>query len=244
MANSFFKFKQFTVHQDKCAMKVTTDSCLFGAWAAKKVSGSGNDRINVLDAGAGTGLLSLMLAQENPSAEIDAIEIDKAATQQAEENIRVSPFKDRITTVCGDIQNVQFSKKYDIIISNPPFYENELRGDNVAKNTAHHDEGLQLAQLLKIITGNLIPGGRFYLLLPYKRNTEIKNLLLKHTLHINEMVVVRQSVNHDYFRIMLEGSIKPGEVTETLIDELSIMDETQQYTPKFARLLKEYYLNL
>ncbi|MES1198259.1 MAG: methyltransferase [Chitinophagaceae bacterium] len=243
MANSFFQFKQFIIQQDRCAMKVTTDACLFGAWAAERVRSRESGVGSILDIGTGTGLLSLMIVQKI-KANIDAIEIDEAAFQQANENIAASVFAERINILHGDAKTFSFNKKYELIISNPPFYENELKATHSKKNIAHHNEGLLLSELLPIIKNNLAPDGIFYLLLPYKRNEEIKNLLFRHEFDVLQMILVRQSVNHDYFRIMLSGKLKKNEPVETLIDEISITDEKQQYTPQFTELLKDYYLNL
>ena len=225
-------------------MKVTTDACLFGAWAGEVIR---NEKIkikNCLDAGTGTGLLALMYAQKNGLTEIDAIEIDKDAAEQAIENIQASVFKNRISVMNADAKEFLFKKKYDLIISNPPFYENELKGDNSKKNMAHHNEGLLLDDLLTVIKNNLADNGVFFLLLPYKRNEEIKNLFAENNLEIQKLVLVRQSVNHSYFRIMLMGIIKAGEHKETEFDELSIWNDKQEYTTAFTNLLKDYYLNL
>ncbi len=203
---------------------------------------------SILDIGTGTGLLTLMLAQKI-DANIDAIEIDEATAEQAIENAEVSPWKERISIIHADARSYSFTKKYDCIISNPPFYENELKSGNTKQNIAHHNEGLLLPELLSIIKNNLEEDGMFYLLLPYKRNTEIKELLLQHEFALSQMMLVRQSVNHDYFRIMLAGKLKTKEPVETMIDEISIANDPsnstgQQYTPKFTELLKEYYLRL
>ena len=127
MSNSYFQFKQFIIHQDRCAMKVTTDACLFGAWVAEEDKSEKIITKNVLDIGTGTGLLSLMYAQKNSLANIDAIEIDEDAYIQAKENVAASPFAERINIIHDDIKRFTFSKKYDCIISNPPFYEKEIR---------------------------------------------------------------------------------------------------------------------
>lgn len=247
MPNSYFQFKQFTIHQERSAMKVTTDGCLFGAWVAEKVKSMPRGKsggLNSLDVGGGTGLLSLMIAQKNPELQIDAIELDEEAAIQAKENALASPWKNHINVILADARSFEFPSKYDIIVSNPPFYENELKGDNKKKNLAHHNEGLLLPELLSLIRKNLNPSGQFFLLLPYKRNLEIKDLILEHEFDISEMVFVRQSVKHDYFRIMLCGNLDKHESTETIIDELSIWDEKQQYTGEFVELLRDYYLYL
>jgi tRNA1Val (adenine37-N6)-methyltransferase len=248
MANSYFQFKQFTIHQDRCAMKVTTDACLFGAWAAERVGSRESGVGTVLDIGTGSGLLALMVAQESDFS-IDAIEMDQDAFEQASENVAASPWGDRIKTFHADARDpiaigFEFPNKYDVIISNPPFYENELKGDNVKKNIAHHNEGLLLPELLGIIKTNLKPEGIFFLLLPFKRNEEIKKLIIESNLSIGQLTFVRQSTKHDFFRMMISGKIKTDEKVETLIDEISIKDGTNQYTPAFINLLKDYYLHL
>jgi len=149
-------------------MKVTTDGCLFGSLSPTLSEGEGV--LKVLDIGTGTGLLALMFAQKNQNAFIDAIEIDKDAFEQAAENITASPWADRINIIHADARNYSFPQQYDIIISNPPFYENELKADDKKKNVAHHSDELSLAKLLIVIKNNLSPSGTFFLLLPYKRN--------------------------------------------------------------------------
>lgn len=227
-------------------MKVTTDACLFGAWVAEEIK---NEKLiinNCLDIGTGTGLLSLMLAQKtNDSVEIDAVEIDEAATKQARENADASPWAKRIFVMPGDAKNMvdTFSKNFDVIVSNPPFYEKEIRSENVTKNIAHHSDQLTLKELFDLIRNYLERNGNFFLLLPYKRNEEIRKLLRDHELHVSKMIFVRQSVKHDYFRIFIKGTLNAGE-QETELDEISIWDHKQQYTAEFVSLLKDYYLHL
>jgi tRNA1Val (adenine37-N6)-methyltransferase len=225
-------------------MKVTTDACLFGAWVANEVKSEKAKVKNVLDIGTGTGLLSLMYAQKNTNTFIDAIEIEKETYEQAKENITTSPFTDRINLIHGDTKTFLFTKKYDLIISNPPFYEKELRSVDQKKNIALHNSGLSLEELLSVIKSNLSVGGIFYLLLPYKRNEEIKKVLFEKDLSILKIIFVKQSTNHDYFRIMLTGKLKDENEIETIIDEISIWDDRQQYTEEFKELLKDYYLYL
>ena len=226
-------------------MKVTTDACLFGAWVAEEVRSqeSGVGSRQSLDIGIGTGLLSLMLAQKNQEALIVGVEIDEDAEKQAKENINASPWKDRIEVLEGDVKDYNFPEKFDLIISNPPFYENEIRSATDSKNVAHHSENLTLKELLAIIKDNLSKTGSFFLLLPYKRNEEIKKLLKDNELSFSKILFVRQSVKHDYFRIFIKGSLN-AEEKETEFDELSIRDDKQQYTNEFVNLLKDYYLHL
>ncbi|HEX2846937.1 MAG TPA: methyltransferase [Chitinophagaceae bacterium] len=239
MANNYFRFKQFTVHQELAAMKVTTDACLFGAWAAKNIAAStkGND---ILDIGTGTGLLSLMIAQQ-VNAQIDAIEIDKAAAEQAEKNAANSPWKDCIHILHGDARVFDFNKQYDTIISNPPFYENELSSADMLKNTAHHDAGLLISELLSIISRQLKDDGRFYLLLPFKRYEEIKAAIPKYGMKLGIVCLAKQSRAHSFFRVLVAGG-KKEEIIE--MEELAIKENLRDYTAEFSWLLKEYYLYL
>ena len=243
MPNSSFQFKQFIIHQDKCAMKVTTDSCLFGAITADAISKEKFEANRILDIGTGAGLLSLMIAQKNSKAIIDALEIDKDACEQAMENITASLFKERINILHGDAREFTVENKYDLIISNPPFYTNELKSGNTKKDTAHHSNELELDDLLDIIKRNIntVPG-RFFLLLPYKRYNEAIDLLNKKAAYVITETKVRQSVKHDYFRIILEASF--SFITESVIKEISIKDEDDKYTAEFTGLLKDYYLYL
>lgn len=243
MANQYFQFKQFTIQQDRCAMKVTTDACLFGAWVAREIKAKNHGVRNMLDIGVGTGLLTLMIAQKNRDIIIDGIEIDKEACKQAKENVTDTSFSNKISLWQGDILKESLDRKYDVIISNPPFYENELKSPDDQKNVAHHGESLSLEGLLPIIKDRLsTAGSSFYLLLPYKRKKEIELLFKKNKLFFTKIVSVRQSVNHDYFRLMVAGSLyNDFEAEET---EMAVRDEQDQYTQEFIQLLKDYYLHL
>src|SRR5215203_3558425 len=160
MSNPYFRFKKFTVFHDRCAMKVTTDSCFFGAWAADQIQRSKVNIQNILDIGAGSGLLSLMIAQKN-AALIDAVEMDGAAAGQAKENIQCSPWKNRINIQQENILSFEPSHLYDVIICNPPFYENELASGNTEKNIAHHSEELVFSDLVRLIAKHLSNSGLF-----------------------------------------------------------------------------------
>jgi tRNA1Val (adenine37-N6)-methyltransferase len=249
MPNPWFQFKQFIIHQDRCAMKVTTDACLFGAWAAREILSSqsvitpqGPGKRNMVDIGTGTGLLTLMIAQKNPHLIIDSFEIDENTYVQAKENILASPFKNKFYAWHSDILKEPSMRKYDIVISNPPFYENELKSGNKLKNIAHHDEGLPLEELLPAIKNCLHATSKFYLLLPFKRKKEIELLLDKNSLHPSKIVSVRQSVDRQYFRLMIEGSLFNNYEMEE--SEIAITKNDGQYTNEFINLLKDYYLYL
>jgi tRNA1Val (adenine37-N6)-methyltransferase len=238
MANSFFAFKQFTVRQDKAAMKVTTDSCLFGAWCAKQIEHLNIDFENCLDIGTGTGLLSLMIAQKN-SFSIDAVEIEHGAAMQATENTSTSPFRN-INTIHGNISELPLPG-YDWIVCNPPFYEKELASPDSLRTIAHHGEELTWTTLFPFISKHLKPAGHFFLLIPYKRRDELDELLKNAGLYLTKMVIVKPSITHPPFRIMIEGCFR---VFLPVIEELSIKDKDGNYTEPFKALLHDYYLYL
>lgn len=256
MPNPYFQFKQFTVYHDRCAMKVTTDACLFGAWCAEEVNGQWSmvsgpqftddsrpwtvDCRQILDVGTGTGLLSLMVAQKNTDVHIDAVEIDNEAAMQATANVKASPFTAAISVHQSDITKWE-KGPYDIILSNPPFYEKEVPSTQQGKNVAHHGEGLRLDKLFQLIKEKLTDTGIFFLLLPYKRRHDIEKQLQQTGLFLEKLIVVHPAVENAPFRLLLKGSKRP---TLTQSESLSIYDAAKAYTPEFVSLLKDYYLYL
>lgn len=221
-------------------MKVTTDSCLFGAWCAKKIK---ERELNgkILDIGTGTGLLALMVAQQN-NAPIEAVEIEKNASEQAAENFASSPWKDQIRIYNQDVLSFHPPTLYAGIISNPPFYENELASAQQHRNIAHHSHQLKISQLIDKIKVWLSKEGIFFLLLPYKRLQQTEKLINEAGLHLVEKVIIHQSVNHPPFRVILYGTTMKR--TEPKTSSLFIWDDKQQYTGDFVNLLSPYYLKL
>ena len=239
MPNHYFRFRQFTVHQDKCAMKVCTDACILGAWAASKTAE--RPVSSILDIGCGTGLLSLMLAQKT-AAEIDALEINSDAAQQAAENCAHSPWSGRITVMHTPMQEYQPVKKYDLIISNPPFYADDLRSPDEKKNAAKHDTQLRIGEILSFIKVNLDEQGIAVLMIPFHRTAWFEGEAKRLNLSVQEKLFVRQTAAHHHFRaIMLLGKEDTGLLQSTT---LTIHDSGRNYTADFSRLLKEYYLAL
>ena len=240
MANSYFQFKQFRINQQHCAMKVTTDACLFGAWAAGIASEIRGDAI--LDIGTGTGLLALMVAQQNETARINAIEIDSAAANEARDNLDGSAWKNRLQVIEGDIKDYALDngKQYDFIITNPPFFDNDLKSGSAKRNLAMHAQALSLEELLEAIKRLLSREGSFAILLPYHRSAIFEGAALRKGFFLQEKVSVRQTPTHPHFRTMLLFGTHP---TSALQKEIIIKDN-DNYTPAFSNLLKDYYLYL
>lgn len=219
-------------------MKVCTDSCVFGAWMAVRIEDRSPKKI--LDIGTGSGLLSLMAAQKT-SALIHAIDIDNNAIIQANENFKLSPWPRQFHASCADIKEWPATSKYDCIISNPPFYENDLLPGQEGKKNSKHSNTLRLADLSKAVAALLEQDGFFGVLLPYARAEYFEKETIKHSLFVNEKLHIRQSTKHDYFRTILILEKKNKPVNQK---EISIRNNSKEYTPEFISLLKDYYLYL
>ena len=221
-------------------MKVCTDACIFGAYVARQFSSGKLEANNILDIGTGTGLLSLMVAQKTNAA-IDAIEIDEAAFHQARDNFDQSPWRERLNIVHTDALLFGTGKKYDCIISNPPFFEDDLRSANATTNAAKHDTTLTLEQLLTAMAKHLSRGGFFAVLLPVQRTRFFIESAVAANYYLNEQLLIRHSREHPFFRSILFFSHNDTTVES---NELAIKNETGKYTPEFVELLKDYYLHL
>lgn len=221
-------------------MKVTTDACLFGAAVAVEINHSEIPCTHALDIGAGTGLLSLMIAQAK-EVSIDAIEIEKDAAEQARENVSASPFSNKIDIIHKDLNQFTGTKKYDLIFCNPPFYEDDLKSPQLNKNIAKHDNRLSFTQLLKTAAAILSTEGILAVLLPFHRSAYFTTEAAKLDLHLYKNISVKQSVSHPYFRSIVFYKRKK---TNMESEEIAIKNAEGNYTEKFISLLKDYYLHL
>ena len=220
-------------------MKVCTDACLFGAWVAHKASNKELQIDRILDIGTGTGLLSLMLAQK-VKATIGAIEIDDDAAQQAQSNFNQTKYKDRLHVVHQDIRTYHPGTLYDLIISNPPFFENNLKSEDQQRNLALHSPSLTLSELIVAVKKLLSQTGMFAILLPYFRAEAFITLAAKHDLLLQQQVLVQQTESHQFFRSMLLFSLQQVEATTSTI----MIKKERSYSNEFSELLKDYYLFL
>ncbi|MDR2968461.1 MAG: methyltransferase [Tannerellaceae bacterium] len=235
MANPFFKFKQFTVFHDKCAMKVGTDGVLLGAWTNTA------DAANLLDAGTGTGLIALMLAQRTNAA-IDAIDIDEGACRQAAENVAGSPFSGRIRIIHSSFVGFQPGRKYDLIVSNPPYFSQSLKSPDDKRSQARHDDSLPLPDLIAGSKEMLSENGRIALILPVEQEGKLDGLLTQYGLHRIRQTNVMPVVNGQIKRILIELSATPN--PHCAPDCLAIERERHKYTKEYEALTRDFYLNM
>jgi tRNA1Val (adenine37-N6)-methyltransferase len=241
MPNNFFQFKEFIVCQNKTAMKVCTDACLFAAWVTRKVLAERVGIDSILDIGSGTGLLSLMLAQKI-EAKIEAVEIDEQAAIQSKENFEVSPWSARMFIHHTSIQCFSTPNTYDLIISNPPFYKQSLLSYDKEKNVAKHSVTLQLETLADVVIELLKAEGKFAILLPQFEFSLFEELAKEKQLQLLHKADVQQTPSHSFFRTM--GIFSKETIVETQKETVTIKNNENNYTPYFTELLKDYYLHL
>jgi tRNA1Val (adenine37-N6)-methyltransferase len=219
-------------------MKVCTDSCLFGAYVADKIESQFIQPTRILDIGSGTGLLSLMVAQKT-DAIIDTVEIDENSYHQTKENLDKSQWHQRLQPFHTDIKSFTAPYQYDLIISNPPFFENDLKSTHKNKNVAKHHDSLTFQELIHCVTKNLESNGTFLVLLPFHRTGYFKKIAAENNFYLKEEMLIKQTPKHNYFRGILFFATKPQSVVSR---ELTIKDEEGKYTRNFNFFLKDYYL--
>jgi tRNA1Val (adenine37-N6)-methyltransferase len=237
MSNSYFQFKQFKIAQDRCAMKITTDACIQGAWTPILPHVK-----HVLDIGAGTGLLSLMLAQRDAHILIDAIENDDAASAQAAENAAQSPWHDRINIIAGDVRGYEATCKYDLIISNPPFFNSSLLGPDAKKNTARHTLSLTYTDLLKAIAANLAKHGYVSVLLPLAEYHQWKSIMKENDWNEAGKLDITHTAHAAIKRVI--SIWNKQHMLYAQEQRLTIKDQENNYSRAFSDLLSPFYLGL
>ncbi len=219
-------------------MKVCTDACAFGAWA------NISNAKSILDIGTGTGLLSLMAAQRNPEALIDAVEIDEVAARQATENIANSPFSTKIDVFQTAIQDYEPGYKYDAILVNPPFYQNDLRSPDPKVNQAHHAATLTFEELLKSLVRLLKEEESWHILLPIQESKHLTASALDQDWVKHRELVLYHSSKHEPFRSLTTFSRLPASDAPNISEKLAIYEpDSSIHTLAFRQLLREFYLN-
>lgn len=235
MGNPWFQFKQFRIEQEKSALKVGTDGVLLGAWC--NVHGA----TRILDVGTGTGLIALMLAQRT-EAEICAIEINKDACTDALNNFQKSPWAERLRLYSADfnIFHESHSSHYDLVVSNPPYFERSLKSANPASSVARHDVSLSFLQLITGSKRLLTEKGRLAVILPIEVLDDFRETARLTGFYLCRKTQVIPKVGKTPKRVLLEFSVS---AVYPVIDELVILLERDKYSDNYVKLTKKFYLN-
>ncbi len=236
MANQWFRFKQFTIKQEKTAMKVGTDGVLLGAWADIPQSG------HILDVGTGTGLIALMAAQRSIKTSIIGIDIDKAAFLQAKENVQQSKWADRISILLFSLQDFaqKSNQKFDFIISNPPFFDGTKASKNQQRTLARHNISLSMEDFFTSAAGLLATSGRLALIIPSDNLNKVKSLAEQKGLFLKRMMNVKPTPAKPPKRVMVEFSFSKE---EPLTDEMILeVHGRHSYSEAYESLTKDFYL--
>lgn len=238
MSTLNFRFKQFTVWHDQCAMKVGTDGVLLGAWCPLP-----EKRSRILDVGTGSGLIALMLAQRCPDAEIDAIDIDEAAVKQAQANFAASPWSERLHAQRISLQEYQLSSinyQFDLILSNPPYFVDSLKNPDKQRQTARHTDSLSYRDLLRCSAQLLSENGRLALILPAEAETIIFAEAKRVGLFAERLTHVYSKSGKPLKRILVAFKKGAGGCCET--NDFHIESETSSRSEEYAKLTEEFYL--
>lgn len=260
-----FQFKKFSIAQDQCAMKVGTDGVLLGAWVQLPDVSS----LRALDIGTGTGLIALMVAQrweERTSSPetlkpetseaypclIDAVEIDPLAAQQAKDNVQASLWAKQITIHHKSLAEYLNSfpqdrlPQYDLIVSNPPFYNATLKPDNGARAVARHKDSLPLAEIMRCASHTLVHQGRLALVYPMNYDQEVMAEAIATGLHPSRICNVLTKAGKPCKRRMAEFTTSDTQSSEQgcLFETLSIRDSEGDYTPEYKNLTLPFYTHL
>ena len=233
-----FKFKQFSINQDRCAMKIGTDGVLLGAWASIK-----HNPFSILDIGTGTGVISLMLAQRSLAEVVEAIEIDDGAYEQCVDNFENSDWSDRLFCYHASLQEFaeEIDNTYDLIVSNPPFYSEDYKTSNKTRDLARFQDAMPFEHLVVCASKLLSVDGKFVVIIPFKEEKHFIDLAIKAGLFVNDILQVRGNSNSEIKRSLLEFSFTKNEARTK---ELIIETERHNYTQNYIHLTKDFYLNL
>ena len=235
---NIFRFKQFSLNQDRCAMKVGTDGVLLGAWASLEKNPE-----SILDIGAGTGVIALMMAQRRPSQTIDAIELDDHAYEQCTENFESSPWGDRMFCYHAGLDEFvdEWEDTYDLIVSNPPFYSEDVSSGDKSRDQARQNQSLPFDELLEGVSRLLSPKGIFSTIIPFKEEEAFLHLAAQLNLFPRRITRVKGNPTSETKRSLLEFVFN---ATETKIKALTIEIRRHEYTQEYVDLTKGFYLKM
>ncbi|WP_426432297.1 tRNA1(Val) (adenine(37)-N6)-methyltransferase [Winogradskyella sp. HB-48] len=236
--NKPFTFKQFSVNQDRCAMKIGTDGVLLGAWTSIR-----HNPFNVLDIGSGTGILSLMIAQRSKAEQIEAIEIDDDAYEQCSENFENSPWNDRL--FCYHASLIEFVEEVEdtfyLIICNPPFYSEDYKSENKSRDLARFNDAMPFKHIIYAVDHLLAEDGLFSIIIPKKEENGFIKLASTVGLNTQRILHVKGNPDSDIKRSLIEFSYHETTVN---ISELIIETSRHNYTQDYIDLTKDFYLKM
>jgi len=233
-----FSFKQFTVRQDRCAMKIGTDGVLLGAWTPLI-----NNPYNILDIGTGTGVIALMLAQRSHAEQIDAIEIDDDAYEQATENFENSPWNDRLYCYHAGLDEFvdEVDEEFDLIVSNPPFYSDDYKSGDEQRDAARFTDSLPFEELIEAADFFLSENGILSVIIPFKEEETFLTLAKEKALFPLKITRVKGTPTTAIKRSLLAFC----RIEQTpIIDELVIETARHLYTPEYIELTSAFYLKM
>ena len=234
-----FQFKHFFVEQDRCAMKIGTDGVLLGAWTPIE-----NNPFSILDIGTGTGIIALMLAQRSGAQQIDALEIDEEAYEQATDNFENSPWNDRLFCFHAGLDEFveEPEDEYDLIISNPPFYSEDYKSNNNQRDLARFQDAMPFEELIEAADLLLSENGIFSVIIPFKEEEKFIQIAKEFELYPLKITRVKGIPNGETKRSLLAFS---REITPDFPeDELIIETSRHIYTPEYIALTKDFYLKM
>ena len=234
-----FQFKQFSVEQDRCAMKVGTDGVLLGAWTPIP-----NNLFSILDIGTGTGIIALMLAQRSAAEQIDALEIDEEAYEQATDNFENSPWNDRLFCFHAGLDEFveEPEDEYDLIVSNPPFYSENYKSNDDQRDLARFQDAMPFEDLVEAADLLLSENGIFSVIIPFKEEESFLILANEYDLFPMKITRVKGTIGTEIKRSLLAFSRK--EKTDFPVDQLIIETDRHIYTQEYIELTKDFYLKM
>ncbi|PKB17045.1 tRNA1(Val) (adenine(37)-N6)-methyltransferase [Flavobacterium sp. 5] len=236
---SKFQFKQFSIEQDRCAMKIGTDGVLLGAWTPIN-----NQTFSILDIGTGTGIIALMLAQRSSAEQIDALEIEENAFEQATDNFENSPWNDRLFCFHAGLDEFveDPEDEYDLIISNPPFYSEDYKSNDDQRDLARFQDSMPFGQLIEAADLLLSENGIFSVIIPFKEEENFIAIAKEYELYPIKITRVKGTPTTEIKRSLLAFNRKENHHFH--IDELTIETERHIYTPEYIELTKDFYLKM
>jgi tRNA1Val (adenine37-N6)-methyltransferase len=235
MSNNYFEFKQFTVKQDRCGMKVGTDGTLLGAWAFAPAK-----RCRILDIGTGTGLIALMMAQRYPEAQIVGIDIDEAAVIQATENVSVSPFADRITILQQDVAIYEPEEQFDAIVSNPPYFVDALTCPNEQRSVARHTVSLTYGTLIRSVYRLLKTDGYFSVVIPTESRSKLEACARLEGFFVSKVYCIKTTPKKPSKRQLIEFIKTP--VKEFITSDKIIENFPNVRSEWYQELTNDFYI--